>query len=186
MGHGHGPESPGISGGHRAPSDPGSGQPGQLVELWCLDWGPGSKGELVKITCLRDIWSTPHALGPWPQSPGRAGLPRGATDPIESLPGQQVDHAGLRTLARIARERWSIPRALGPRSESAGSADRHRGTSNPGQNRPGQLINTKSHRTLAQITPDSWSIRGPLDSGPGARDSWSTRGSLGKGLCRPG
>ena len=70
------------------------------------------------------------ALGHWPESTGTAGRHRGLSEPGVSPPGQLVNTAGPRTLARVNRDSW-----------------RHRGLSEPGASPLGQLVDPASPQT---------------------------------------
>ena len=149
-------ESPGSVG--RLPGHSGTGPcfPGQLVEP-AGHWGrargdgragrprgpsetgprhPGALGNPAGLpTCAsvaRQIRSTSRAIGPWTESPGRAGRHHGpespgtsgrhprATETGVSRPGQHVHHAVPWTQARDSRESWSTPRAFGHGRVSSG------------------------------------------------------------------
>ena len=63
---GHGPESPGPPGGHRADSGTVPSHPGRLVDTAVL---------LTRAQVTRDSWSTQRDIGHGPESPGTAGRP---------------------------------------------------------------------------------------------------------------
>ena len=81
---------------------------------------------------------TPRALGPWPESPQRAGRNRGpkGTDPI--FP-----------------DGWSNQQAFRHRPETPGTAGRTHGPSDPSATCPGQLVDPMGNKTLARIPRNS-------------------------------
>ena len=96
-------EWPGKSGRRGRHWNPGLGRPGHRT-------GPRFPGQLVDSAApriqsrvARECWSTPRALGHWPQSPEISGVPRGASEPGASRPGQLDNPAGHRTRGRVTR-----------------------------------------------------------------------------------
>ena len=68
-----------------------------------------------------------------------------------SRPGELVDHAGHRALARVSQDSGSTLLALEPSVIS-----------------PGELVNTAGPRTSVDVMRDSWSTRWALRHGPEA------------------
>ena len=116
-----------------------------------------------------------------PESPRRAGRPRGPSDPSAICPEELVEHMGPRTQARVTRDGWATPRSLRPEPESPGTPGRPGGTSGPGPRRPGQQVDrgpldpnssrlgewvdTAGTRALAEWARESWQT--PQDPGHG-------------------
>ena len=123
------------------PSDPSASCPGNLAT-------PRHSAQ-ARVTWGN--WTTPWAHGPTHESPGSTCRPRGPSDPGPSRPGELVDHAGPRTIAREARDIWSTPRDLGPQRESPSRAGRHRGPSDTGLSRPGELVETTGYHSRARV-----------------------------------
>ena len=73
-----------------------------------------------------------------------------------SRPGQLVDHAGTRTLARLARVRWSTPREFRHGPESPETSDLRRGHWNPGTGGLVYLVSPEGPGTRAQVAWDRW------------------------------
>ena len=145
------------------------------------DTTPSSTGQLVdpkgprNPVCIgQESWSTPRALGHWPEATGTAGRHREILEPGVSPPGELVDTTGPQTLARVAQEsRWTPwstdtrPSSLehlvnpmgppGPHRESPGTAGRPHIPSEQGTSPPGQQVDTTGHRTRARVSPESWS-----------------------------
>ena len=116
--------------------------------------GPNRKGHLID----------PTGLGQWPDMHGKAGRPCGISDTGLSHPGQLIDSAGNRTLARVARDFWSNPRCHGLGPESPGKSDSHRGPLFTVPCLPGLLIDPVSTRTRARVAGTVGQTRGPLDT----------------------
>ena len=141
------PESPEAACPHRWPSDPSNNHPGQLVDIAGYLTGRGSPGrsgrpcgpmELsashpgllvntvdprTRARVARESWFTLWAIGPGPESPGRACSPHGLSEP-----------------ARVTRDSWSTRRALGPEHVSTGRVGPPRGLSDPSPSCLGQLV----------------------------------------------
>ena len=71
-------------------------------------------GPQAQSRVTQDSWLTPQAYGHRPESPWKAGRPRGPSDRSAIIPGEVVKIVGPWTRARVAWESWSTPLALGP------------------------------------------------------------------------
>ena len=129
---GHDPESFGTAGRPRGPSDPSTRHLGKLIDTA----GPQAQFQVSCMT-MRDSCMTTRALRHGPESPWRAGRPRGHLDPSASHPGELVD-----------------PRGPGTGHESPGSVGRTRGPLDPGPSQPGQLVYPLGTRTRTQDARD--------------------------------
>ena len=121
----------GTAGRPRECSDLGKVPPGYLVE----PTGPWAWARVIP-----EVWSTPWAIGPEHNSPGRAGQNCGPSEPCRSGLGELVDHVRSRSNALVTRVRWSTLQALGPWLESPGTAGLPHGPTDQGPSHPGQLV----------------------------------------------
>ena len=143
-------------------------------------------GPRTRARVAPESWSTSRAIGPEPESPGKAGLPHGPSDLSASCPVQLVDIAGLRH---------------GP--ETPGRAVRHRRHWNTAPGPTRHVVEPAGHRSLARVLQDSWSTLqaiGPKPDCPGelvnpvdprnrarvAKECWSTPRPLGPEREAPG
>ena len=129
-----------------------------------------------------ESWSTPQALGPERESPGRAGRHRGMSesgaslpgqlvdtadlDPCLSRPGQLVDHEGPQNGALITRESWSSMQNLRHGPELLGKPCRRRGPSYLGPTRPGQLVDPGGNSDHARVASEGSSTPRALRTVP--------------------
>ena len=137
-------ELPWSAGRPRRTSERGLSRPGQLVNT-------ASPGTRARVTW--DSLSTLRAIGPEPESPGKAGLPHGPSDLSASCPVQLVDIAGLRH---------------GP--ETPGRAVRHRRHWNTAPEPTRHVVEPAGYRSRARVLWDSWSTVqaiGPKPDCPG-------------------
>ena len=139
----HWPESTRRASRTRGPSDTCTSHPGQLVN-------PGRPSVRARARVARDSWLTTQAVRLVPKTPGRAGRPRGPSDPIASHPVHLVEPMGLRTQARLSRESLLTLWALEPHRESPGRAGQHHGPLDPGCGHPGQLVDPVGPHAWAQ------------------------------------
>ena len=105
---------------------------------------------LTRVRVARFSWSTPQTIRHERDTPGISGRHRDPLEPGASRPGQLVDPAGHRALARDAQDCGSAPLAL-----------------EPSVIRPGVLVKTAGLPTQAQVAWESASI--PRIIGPGPR-----------------
>ncbi|RKM63780.1 hypothetical protein C0215_19635, partial [Clostridioides difficile] len=139
-------ESHGRSGQHHGPPDKSTRRPGELVDptgTWT--WAQGAQ----------DRWSTPPALGHWPELSGTTGRHPGPSEPganhreswsnLRAI-GPEAESPGRDGRLRrpsnpgpSCRDSGWTPRGLGTGLESTGRAVRHRGNTDPGPNCPGQM-----------------------------------------------
>ena len=122
---------------------------------------------------------TPQSQGHGPELPGSADRNCGPLDPGANCPGELVEHAGLWTRSRFARDSLSTPQALGPQHESIRSVGRQRVPSHNGLIYPGQMVNPAGYRRGARVLQSAGRPRGPSDPNPIARQSWSIPRAFG-------
>ena len=125
---------------------------------------------------------SPWAIGPGPESPGRARRFRGTSDESASSWGVLAYTLDPRTRARVlgagvdpvrppprgqeAQDSWSTTRECRPWPYSPGKAGGPRGPSHPSASRPGQLLKPTGIKTLARMARDSSSKPRRLGPGP--------------------
>ena len=154
-------EPPGSAGRQRGPSEQGPSRTGLLVDT-------GNHRNTLRN--VRETWSTPRSLGPWPMSARTA-----------------VGPAGPRAQARGTWDSWSMPRALRPELESPGRAGQLLRPSDPSLRHPGQLVDTADPRTWERVVRDSWSTPRPLEPGPRSPETFGQScATWDTGQSRPG
>ena len=86
---------PGRAGQTRGPADPSTSGQGVLVD---------TAGLRTRLRVARECLSTSWAIGPGPESPGRAGQPRRHWNTAPGRPRHLVKPAGPQAWARVSRE----------------------------------------------------------------------------------
>ena len=142
---------------------------------------PRALGHRTRVTWVR--WSNLRALGPWPDTPGTAGRPRGPSDPSASGPGQLFN---TQARSQVARDSWSTPKDFGPGTDSHGMAGRPRGTSDWARD-PRTAGRRRGHSDPCTRRPEQlFELRALGHSPESPRTAGRRRGPSGTGPSHPG